>query len=149
MQIRVERVIEGRNLVFKIVCSEPKALKFEATKALLKNLDNTIKSMQLMDDSTMTLRDKRLQEATITSTKSIQCSCFEDLKNNMVLSIENEFEPRFKHIIQEIYNWISDHQSSEMIQWMSDFDPQRTKYYFDNDNTPDNQLKLDLDDDDY
>jgi len=64
----------------------------------------------------------------------------------------------FKPICQEIYNWIQDHQSGDIKNWMIQFDPQRTKYYFHNDpenpysrgpsTIPDDKIDEDEEDDD-
>jgi hypothetical protein len=58
---------------------------------------------------------------------------FNRVLNNLRFAIENELRPKFKPICQEIYNWIQDNQIDELKTWMMEVDPQRTTYYFDND----------------
>ncbi len=36
---------------------------------------------------------------------------------------------------QEIYNWIFDNQNEYLKGWIAEYDPQRSRYYFDNDKT--------------
>ena len=66
---------------------------------------------------------------------------FSRVIDNLKFSIENELRPMFRPICQEIYNWIKEHQSGDLMNWMNEFDPQKTKYYFHNDTQYENIVR--------
>lgn len=47
--------------------------------------------------------------------------------------IDNQLRNRINHISQEIYNLIYDYQEMDIKQIINEFEPNRTRYYFDND----------------
>lgn len=47
--------------------------------------------------------------------------------------IDKEFTEKCRAMKAEINNWVYDKQSVAIQSWLSEYEPQRTKYYFDND----------------
>lgn len=133
MDIKVDRTNtpEG-NLVFTITVSEPHHSCFgEIEKNIMKLLDIC------KDDVYRTTSDEnKTKQDVIGLIHNAKEKTFLRVLDNLKFAIENEFRPRFKPICQEIYNWIYDKQTDVLKNWMCEFDPQRTKYYFDNDITP-------------
>ena len=60
---------------------------------------------------------------------------FERFRAYLVSTIENEMHEKCLRIKQEMYNWIYDNQHPDLRRIFHEHDPQRTKYYFDNDIT--------------
>lgn len=73
-----------------------------------------------------------------TAIHGIMSRKFDKVKENLMFAIDNQLKVKFEPICQEIYNSIYDSQQPELRKWMQEFDPQRTKYYFDNDKTIEN-----------
>lgn len=130
MYIQVERIEspEG-NLVFTVTVSDPHHSCFgEEEIKLMKYLDTCKKDVE-----DLISQDNKNRAEALTHIHEIKEKVFVRVLDNLKFEIENEFRPRFKPICQEIYNWIYHHQKDELKSWMSDFDPQRTRYFFDND----------------
>ena len=129
MKITVDRTLspEG-NLVFTITCKEPhlSTLTEEDTKTL-DQLDNFAFDMS-------SIVSKDVYDVIVKSNTGVKRDIFDKVLDNLRFSIQNEFRPKFQPICQEIYNWIYDYQKGHVKRWMAEFDPQRTTYYFDNDN---------------
>src|SRR5690606_24171737 len=133
MDIKVDRTNtpEG-NLVFTITVSEPHHSCFGEIEKNIMNLLDICK-----DDIYRTTSDEnKTKQDVIGLIHAAKEKTFLRVLRNLKFAIENEFRPKFKPICQEIYNWIYDQQTDVLKKWMSEFDPQRTKYYFDNDITP-------------
>ncbi len=130
MDIKVDRVntSEG-NLVFTITVSNPHHSCFGETEKNLMNVLDICKQ----GISAYSSEENKLAQDVIGLIHTAKEKTFSRVLTNLKFAIENEFRPKFQPICQEIYNWIYDHQSSTLKSWMSEFDPQRTKYYFDND----------------
>lgn len=130
MKITVDRVksLDGE-LIFMIKVKDPHSVPFSeeemnalvsmdrCTKEVTHTLDPTHHTYQLIANSFHNVKEK----------------IFTKLLSNLKFSISNELETMFTPICQEIYNWIYDHQHGHVKTWMSEFDPLRTKYYFNND----------------
>ena len=132
MKIKVDRVNtpEG-NLVFTITVNEPHHACFgEIEKNMMDILDNCKNDISLS-----TPDDNKIKEHVISLIHAAKEKTFMRALDSLKFAIENEFRPKFKPICQEIYNWIYDNQTDALKKWMCEFDPQRTKYYFDNDIT--------------
>jgi len=133
MKITVERTTnpEG-NLVFTITVSEPHFITFEEEERnALEGIDKFTESMEIY------LNPENLLYSDIKNANHrVKEKVFMRLLDNLKFSIENELQPKFKPICQEIYNWIYDNQKGYVKKWMEEFDPQRSKYYFDNDIKP-------------
>ncbi len=133
MKINVERehTKEG-NLVFTVTVSEPHLSWFdEDEKKMMLLLDNCKNHVCQVD-----IHGNKTRNEILSLIHTAKEKTFSRVLENLKFSIENEFRPKFKPICQEIYNWIYDKQTDMLKKWMMEFDPQRTKYYFDNDNTP-------------
>ena len=131
MKIKVDRNLsEDQKLVFTITVTDPHHScfgeienKMMSILDVCKNdIDNSINGVNKTKDDIIGL---------IHAAKK---KLFMRLLNDLKFSIENELRPKFRPICQEIYNWIQDQQTDMLKTWMIEFDPQRTKYYFDNDN---------------
>jgi len=134
MKIKVDRtnMPEGA-LVFTVTVSEPRHACFgELEKNIMTLLDIT------KDDiARLTPEKSRSKEDAFTLMHHMKQKFFTRVLENLKHSIKDDFEDRLEHIYQEIYNWIYDAQTEALKTWMLEYDPQRTKYYFDNDVTVD------------
>ncbi len=133
MKITVDRTMNPEGcLVFTITVASPTIASFtQSEQRLMRILDKTERSC--MDVVTEDKDDNSLHFKIQKGTNDLKREVFDRVMNRMRFNIENEFRPKFRPICQEIYNWIFDHQSGSLKTWMREFDPVRTKYYFDND----------------
>jgi len=126
---------EDGSVIFTIKVSNPHSVWFsESDQKLMKILD--VCKAECVDEQ------GKLKDDIIRLVHAAKEKTFRGVLDKLNFDIKNTFEPRFKHICQEIYNWIYDAQTGSLKGWMNDFDPQRTKFYFDNDKT------IESDDDD-
>lgn len=132
MEIKVERFIEEGKLVFKIICDKPDDFKMNPYDIeALTNLDGSYENFKnAIPDA---YRFKDLIKANLFDIRS---KVFERVSDDMTFSLRQQLEPKFDHMCQEIYNWQYDAQSGFIKNWLQEFDPQRVKYYFANDKTP-------------
>lgn len=130
MKINVDRIHtpEG-NLVFTITVSEPHHSCFGEVEKNIMNLLDICKENVYRTTS----EENKTKLDVVGLIHLAKEKTFIRVLDNLKFAIENEFRPKFKPICQEIYNWIYDNQTDVLKKWMSEFDPQRTKYYFDND----------------
>lgn len=129
MIITVERKEFDRGLQFSITCTLPEEVTFGVEEiAILAFLDEA-----KADIEALCKEDNRLRQDVFSHMHSTKERCFNDIKKQLDFEISNTLKPKFEHICTEIYNWIYDHQKRPVKTWMQEFDPQRTKYYFDND----------------
>ena len=132
MKIEIDRIHtpEG-NLVFTITVKEPHDTWFGETE------NNIMKALDVCKEEVKNISPEynKVGNEVIDLIFEAKEKTFLRILNGLKFSIENEFRPFFKPICQEIYNWIYDHQKDVVKSWMSDYDPQRTKYYFHNDLT--------------
>lgn len=134
MKIEVNRshTLEGE-LIFTIRVSEPHEIDISQDEiSIMHTLETCIESIESIEIS----EAYDVKDTIKSALNDVKSDAFWRLLNKLKFSIENEFRPKFRPICQEIYNWIYDHQKGEVKQWMQEFDPQRTKYYFSNDVTP-------------
>ncbi len=153
MEIKVDRVPfsqdDEHKLVFTITVSDPhKSFFGNVEDSIMIALDICNEEVDRIETS-----ENKLQDEVKSLIHSAKEKTFMRVLDNLKFAIENEFRPKFKPICQEIYNWIYDYQNDELKKWMNEFNPQRTRYYFDNDpemnkpNIP--QASEHEDDDDY
>ena len=140
MDIKVNREISQDNeLIFTIKVSDPHILNLlvlEDKTALLK-IESFLMQLEMLINP-----EGRLYQDIVNANHNLKEKIFTRFLDSLKFSIENEFRPKFKPICQEIYNWIFDRQEGHIKTWMTQFDPQRTTYYFDNDNKkPDSYSK--------
>lgn len=131
MDIKVERVEKDGQLIFTITCSDAHKVPFS---------ENDLAIMNVMDNCKLKIEnvypeDTKIKQKALENFHHVKESVFIGLLKSLNFSIHNRFQNRIEHISQEIYNWIYDHQEGYVKEWMCQFDPQRTKYYFDNDKT--------------
>lgn len=133
MRIAVTRkeTSEG-DLVFTITVSEPHHSAMGIDEVKMMNMLNMCK----YDLEGVTPEKNKTRDEILDLFQEIKSTAFIKVIENLKFSIENELRPKFRPICQEIYNWIYDHQDGSLKTWMQEFDPQRTKYFFDNDITP-------------
>ena len=130
MKINVDRTnnCEG-DLVFTITVSQPHSSCFGEFEKKVMDILNICKE----DIDRVSILDNKVKNEVIDLIHVTKEKTFIRILENLKFTIENEFRPKFKPICQEIYNWIYDYQTDDLKKWMNEFDPQRTKYYFDND----------------
>lgn len=131
MKIRTERKVnENGELVFTITVPQPDMAEFSpAHQSLLAILD------KCQGESMCVEGEDKIKEEIIRLVHAAKDKTFQKFILKLTFHIRNSLEPKFQHICQEVYNWIYDAQSGDLKEWMQTFDPQRTKYYFDNDKT--------------
>ncbi len=129
MKIETNRKVEeDGSLTFTVKVSEPQVVDFsKCDQELMTILEDCQNNINLVDS------DGKIKYDITGLIHRAKEKSFDRFLEKLKFDIKNNFEPRFKHICQEIYNWIYDSQTGALKQWMQDFDPQRTKYYFDND----------------
>ena len=130
MDINVDRThtSEG-NLIFTITVNEPHHSCFGEIEKKMMNILDVCKERV----DRLTPHENKLKDDIVSLIHQIKEKTFMRVLSNLKFAIENEFRPKFQPICQEIYNWINDNQTDVLKKWMSEFDPQRTRYYFDND----------------
>lgn len=130
MKITVDRTVnpEG-DLVFTVTVKEPHVAPFsEVEKNALVSIDKFTKEMEKTLDPT-----QNLYQDILNANHKVKEKVFVRILENLKFSIENQLRPKFRPMCQEIYNWIQGAQEGYLKTWMIEFDPQRTRYYFDND----------------
>lgn len=138
MDIEIDREVtpEG-DLVFCIRVKNPQKINFsEVDKKILDGLDN----FTLELGNTIDVQNRIYQEY-VTGKDGIKEKIFKRCIKNLKFNIINSLETKFDPICQEIYNWIYLHQDDHAKMWLLHCDPQRTKYYFDNDRCANESLQ--------
>ena len=132
MQITVDRTNnEDGDLVFTITVREPVLTSFtEEEKAFMAYLEICMKQVSMFVGNNLLIKNTILSDLHATKEK-----IFYNVLRKLRFSIENELEVKYSPMVQEIYNWIQDAQDGFLKQWMVEINPQRTRYYFDNDKT--------------
>ncbi len=131
MKITVDRISSENDLVFTIKVSEPHHACFgELEKTMMAMLDCCKDGV-----SGLTTEENKTKNDVMGLIHAAKEKTFVRVLDSLKFAIQNELAPMFKPICQEIYNWIHDQQSGDLKAWMIEFDPQRTKYYFNNDQT--------------
>lgn len=130
MKITLERHIkENKDLVFTITCSEPHSAPFtDVDRETFEFLDTCKEHIQTLGNP-----ESPLNGQVCTAIHNIKRNTFERVRKNLVFEIQQGIETKIHHVCTEVYNWIYDYQAEQAKQWMQEFDPQRTKYYFSND----------------
>jgi len=130
MKITVDRTNtpEG-NLVFTVTVTEPHFSFFgEEEKQVMDRLD--VCKNEIL---TYVSHASETKDLVLDAMHAVKAETFIKVLKELKFSIKNELTPMFKPICQEIYNWMYDYQTGALKTWMCEFDPQRTKYYFNND----------------
>lgn len=132
MKITVDRVRDTEdNLVFTITVSEPHDVSLSDDEiSIMTILQNTITLM----DQYNTPKNK-VKERTLIHLQQNKEEVFMQVLKKLRFSIDEQLRPKFMPILQEIYNWIYDKQTDWTKRWLEEFDPQRSRYYFDNEKT--------------
>ena len=129
MDIKIFRTKDENKLTFTIVCENPKEFPKE---------DGDFELMGILDDCSFKVQNSIqpndvVKETILSRLFDIKEMVFEDIEQSLSFSIREVLEPRFKHISREIYNWQYDNAEAYLKKILQTFDPQRTTYYFDND----------------
>lgn len=130
MDIRVDRHRpDDASLVFTITVTNPHTCPYDENDILIiKLLDGCKKEI-----SDMKLNTGETSKDALGLIDEVKHKLFNRVLHNLRFSIENDLRSKFRPICQEIYNWIQDMQIGDLKTWMLEVDPQRTTYYFDND----------------
>jgi hypothetical protein len=130
MKIEVSRShTEDGNLVFTIVTKEPTVMPFTIEERLvLTRIDEFLREMKKALDPS-----KKLYQDILLSTHAVKENMLIRVINQLKTSINTDLRIKFEPICEEIFNWIYDNQVDHVRSWLSQFEPQRVKYYFDND----------------
>jgi hypothetical protein len=131
MKITVDRPLEESDqLTFIISVDDPHQVPLhEEEFLLLKELDQC---KEVAGKLSSTNKFKNEIETALHGLKEL---LFNRVMASLRFSIENELRVKIDPMCQEIYNWLYDKQNGEVKNWLQEFDPQRVKYYFDNDKT--------------
>jgi hypothetical protein len=131
MKIEVTRTDHSEGLTFTINVTEPHDAPFsEIDSEPINFLELCKKEVERLAPP-----EHKLVGEVVNSIHAIKQRTFDRVKTSLEFSIENSLKLKLRPICQEIYNWIYDNQKPNLKAWMQEFDPQRTKYYFDNDKT--------------
>lgn len=136
MKITVDRTQDSSSgaLIFTITVSEPHDAPFTQIDAdaiiFLERCKQEIEKLGNVNSSL-----DKLPSQAVNAIHELKSRTFNRVKDSLEFSIRNSLQPKFTPICQEIYNWIYDNQKDYLKKWMQELDPQRTKYYFDNDKT--------------
>lgn len=132
MKITVDRSYnEDGDLVFTITVREPALNPFtEEEKTFMALLEAALRQASQFETNNLILKNVVLADLNMTKER-----IFVQVLRRVRFYIKEELELKFHPMCQEIYNWIHDAQDGFLKQWMIEYDPQRTKYYFDNDKT--------------
>lgn len=130
MDITVDRSItpEG-DLIFSIQVKNPSLVNFGIHERHIMSILNAANSS--INDVPST--EPKLKEDIRSLVHMAKHKQFERVIEKLKFSIKNSLEAKFNPMCQEIYNWMYDAQDTPLKEWMSEFDPQRTQFYFDND----------------
>lgn len=131
MKITVDRTFnDEKELIFVIKVSEPHKAPFgELEQKLCTILDSCKESV-----NQVTAEDNKLKNNILGTIHYAKEQAFIRVLSSLKFAIKNELKLKFDPMCQEIYNWIFDQQDQPLKKWMQEFDPQRTTFYFDNDN---------------
>ncbi len=126
MKIAVERTEEADSLTFTIKVTEPHHAPFtQEDERILSFLQGGIANISEDPSAVAELIKQAIHH--------VQAITFNKIKENLCFAIHGQLVEKVKPMQQDIYNWLYDRQPPHLKQWMQEFDPQRTKYYFDND----------------
>lgn len=130
MKIEVNRSITPEDdLIFTIRVSEPHHAAFgEVETKIMSLLDSAKDKIEIVSPE-----ENRVKNDALRFIHSAKETIFLAVLENLKFAIRHQLEPKMDAICQEIYNWIYDYQDDRLKIWMSEFDPQRTTYYFDDD----------------
>lgn len=155
MKITVDRKVSNENeLVFTITCTEPHKGPFGLIEQHMMEILDTCKTKIQNIPTQSKNQEKMLQEDIVGLMHVVKEQAFLRIRNSLSFAIENQLRIKWSPILQEIYNWIFDSQDEPLKQWIQEFHPERTKYYFDNDKTIENYSSqqdhddVEVDDDD-
>lgn len=130
MQIKVDRTeCSGSRLVFTITCTDPAIIEF--SKDELGALISIEVATKLLSEALS--KDSEIFRSLQDSHHEIKERIFDEMLDQMKETIRKRLDDNFRPICQEVYNWIYDHQDGYVKNWMMEFNPERTTYYFDND----------------
>lgn len=130
MDITVDRTVTSEgNLLFSIEVKNPHLAQFGQMERNIMNILSVAKDAV----EEIPTQEERLKQDIISLIYNAKQRAFERVWKNLTFAIRNDLQPKFDPICQEIYNWIYDAQEGPLKSWMSEFNPQRTQYYFDND----------------
>jgi hypothetical protein len=145
MEIKVERVQEDGKLIFTITCEELKN-NVENISLLNHDFDMLFHLEACRDRIAETVPEQyhkrhEVDHAIFTAREQV----FQHIYDHFIFALREKLEPKYEHICQEIYNWQYDNAEGKMKQLLQEFDPQRTRYYFDNDDNIENEKEIDPD----
>lgn len=132
MKITVDRnVNQDGSLVFTITAKEPNEIAFtENDKKIMDVLTNCKRDLAETEDDPRLIKEHLLE-----ALHGIRDMMFQSVIKSLRTAIRGQLHAKIEPICQEIYNWMYDNQTDVLKSWLQEFDPQRVKYYFDNDRT--------------
>lgn len=130
MKITVERTNSSEgNLIFTVTVSEPHHACFdEVEKSIMDVLDSCKNGVEKLSPE-----ENRLRQDVVALIHHAKEKTFNRILNSLKFAIKEQLQPKFHPICQEIFNWIHDQQTDVLKTWMNEFNPERIRYYFDND----------------
>lgn len=129
MKITVDRADEEDKLTFTITVSKPIGVNFsEEDLKVLTSVDTFMNTMGKTIDTS-----GQVYQNLILANHAVKEKILEKVLASLRFHINCVLKKKFEPMCEEIYNWIYDHQEGHVKTWLSSFQPQRVKYYFDND----------------
>lgn len=131
MDITVDRVVDSnRKLVFTISVENPEDIYHEENDLpMLKYLHACQREIEKISE------DNQIPVEISQSFHELKSKLFYKWQRKLRFAINEDLHKKFMPICTEIYNWFYDQQSGLIRSFMEECDPQRTRYYFDNDRT--------------
>lgn len=130
MKVEVTRERTDGELVFTIRCTEPHEIRFnEKDCHIMEIVDKCRDEVGAIDLP----EGSQLKTDLYAGIHDLKDMTWQKIKTDLIRELEDKFGLFFEAIRYEAYNWIYDNQRGKVKEWMRDFDCERTKYYFDND----------------
>ena len=141
MKITVDRKQSSDELVFTITVknvepvpfTEEDLSTFDVLDAFSQSIERSLEDQNKDKEFPKNMLSEQLANEALNALHSIKSKTFTRMQNKLKFNIKNDVECKIGHICQEVYNFIYDLQAPSLKRFMYEFDPQRTKYYFDND----------------
>lgn len=142
MEITVDRTNDAEgNLVFTITAKNPNIdTTGVAEITYMQEIEKAANNIQAIENI-----DGKLLETAQQLIDDMKSAAFNRVIDNLEDEVKNSLEPKFDRMCREIYNWIYDQQNGDLKRWLQEYDPERVRYYFDNDKTVESDYEEDDD----
>lgn len=121
VEIHMNKCDDG-SLQFVITCKNPQVLDFDSEDLeMLIRIDEFINGINTSNKINMDIKS---------SVHGLKDRYFNNLNADMKRDIQDKIHHQLQKICTETYNWIYDHQTGALKQFMQEFNPERVCYFF-------------------